>query len=305
MDLLRTSRAIFFVLFLAAVAFCDEPAVPTGYQKGTITPHAAIGRKSYDLITGKIGYQISNCADFQPGQVVDYRIKEDKVYILRPDGKDYKCSVEATTQSSSGPVTSTPDVPLYQKGTIGGFEVRRDTHIGGGGGGDNGTPGNPVSTWTRHAKVYELHGPNLIYKLDYCGAFQAGQFSPGQEVQFRVDGDRLYIVHDNKKEYSCQLEGTRAPDSTVAAESAKAAPASSAAPALSTARISITSVPDGADIEVDGGFSGNAPSDLEVPEGEHTISVKKSGYKDWQRKLRVVAGSNVHLNAEMERVAVQ
>jgi len=40
---------------------------------------------------------------------------------------------------------------------------------------------------------------------------------------------------------------------------------------------------------------------LEVPEGEHSIKVKKTGYKDWERKMRIVAGSNIRLNAEMER----
>lgn len=69
----------------------------------------------------------------------------------------------------------------------------------------------------------------------------------------------------------------------------------------SSAKLSITAVPDGADIEVDGNFSGNTPSDLEVPEGDHTIVVKKSGYKDWQRKMKLAAGSHIHLNAEMEK----
>jgi hypothetical protein len=73
--------------------------------------------------------------------------------------------------------------------------------------------------------------------------------------------------------------------------------------AASTARLSIVSVPDGADIEVDGNFSGNTPSDLEVPAGDRTITVKKSGYRSWERKLKVVAGSNVHLNAELEKEA--
>lgn len=85
------------------------------------------------------------------------------------------------------------------------------------------------------------------------------------------------------------------------------APASTVAPpaAPSTAKLSVASVPDGADIEVDGGFVGNTPSDVQVPEGEHTVVVKKSGFKDWERKLKVSAGSSVHLNAELEKVASQ
>jgi hypothetical protein len=77
-----------------------------------------------------------------------------------------------------------------------------------------------------------------------------------------------------------------------------------AAPAAAlTGKLSVGSVPDGADIEVDGSFVGNTPSDVQVAEGEHSVSVKKAGFKDWVRKLKVSGGSSVHLNAELEKVA--
>jgi hypothetical protein len=86
-----------------------------------------------------------------------------------------------------------------------------------------------------------------------------------------------------------------------------AAPQPVAAPvpvpaAVSTGKLSVASVPDGADIEVDGSFVGNTPSDVQVAEGEHTVAVKKVGFKDWERKLKVSGGSSVHLNAELEKV---
>lgn len=80
--------------------------------------------------------------------------------------------------------------------------------------------------------------------------------------------------------------------------------AATSPPAL-TAKLSVTSVPNGADIEVDGSFVGNTPSDVQLPEGEHNVAVKKSGFKDWERKLKVSAGSSVHLNAELEQTASQ
>jgi hypothetical protein len=92
---------------------------------------------------------------------------------------------------------------------------------------------------------------------------------------------------------------------TVAAQSKGDAPpqpvAVSAQVAPSTGKLSVLSVPDGADIEVDGSFVGNAPSDVQLPEGEHSIAVKKNGFKTWERKLKVTAGSNVKLNAELEK----
>jgi len=56
---------------------------------------------------------------------------------------------------------------------------------------------------------------------------------------------------------------------------------------------------------VDGSFVGNAPSDIQVTEGDHTVTVKKVGFKDWQRNLKVSAGSNIRLNAELEKAASQ
>jgi hypothetical protein len=69
-----------------------------------------------------------------------------------------------------------------------------------------------------------------------------------------------------------------------------------------TGKLSVGSVPDGADIEVDGSFVGNTPSDVQVAEGDHTVTVKKAGFKDWERKLKVTGGSSVHLNAELEKI---
>lgn len=83
---------------------------------------------------------------------------------------------------------------------------------------------------------------------------------------------------------------------------ASQSPASPAPPAKSAAaKVSIASIPDGADIDVDGSFVGNTPSDIDVADGEHTISVQKTGFKSWQRKLKVSDGSSVHLKAELEK----
>jgi hypothetical protein len=69
-----------------------------------------------------------------------------------------------------------------------------------------------------------------------------------------------------------------------------------------SAKLALLSDPSGADIEIDGSFVGNTPSDVQVSEGDHVVTVKKSGFKDWERKLKVSAGSNVHLNAELEKM---
>ena len=66
-------------------------------------------------------------------------------------------------------------------------------------------------------------------------------------------------------------------------------------------KLSVSSTPEGADIEVDGNFVGNTPSQLSITEGDHTIHIKKTGFALWERKLKVSAGSMVHIDAELEK----
>lgn len=87
-------------------------------------------------------------------------------------------------------------------------------------------------------------------------------------------------------------------------ETTAASPAAASPTALS-GKLQLESKPTGADIEIDGNFVGDTPSDVEVADGEHAVTVKKAGYKDWERKLKVSAGSSVHINAELEKIATQ
>ncbi len=66
-------------------------------------------------------------------------------------------------------------------------------------------------------------------------------------------------------------------------------------------RISVSSTPANADIELDGNFVGNTPSVIEVTAGEHSVFVKKTGYKNWERKLKVTGGV-VNISAELEKL---
>lgn len=68
----------------------------------------------------------------------------------------------------------------------------------------------------------------------------------------------------------------------------------------SAPKVNVASMPDGADIEIDGSFVGNTPSLVELAPGEHVVIVKKSGYKPWERKLKV-SGGEIKLTAELEK----
>jgi len=78
------------------------------------------------------------------------------------------------------------------------------------------------------------------------------------------------------------------------------APASATSTAAaSSAILDIVSTPDGADIEIDGAFSGDTPAKLTLAPGDHTITVKKSGYQPWERKMHVIPGT-VSLKANLQ-----
>ena len=84
---------------------------------------------------------------------------------------------------------------------------------------------------------------------------------------------------------------------------AKAAtPPTSASTDVSGAQLEVSSNPQGADIEIDGKFVGSTPSDLGVTPGQHQVSVKKSGFKPWQRDITVSSG-HVKIDAALEQQA--
>lgn len=187
---MRSLGSLFIAIFISAGLSAVAQTTP-GYQQGTIQP----GDHGFQIVGQGRQVGIGTCGKFQSGQSVEFRVDRNKVFV-RADGKEYTCFlIERTTSSQPSSQTAAPPALGYESGEILGYAVRRDT----------------VEKNTRAAKVYELRGANLLYLIDYCGSFQAGRFSPGQQIQFRVDADddRLYVQHDGDKEYGCQLEGMR------------------------------------------------------------------------------------------------
>jgi hypothetical protein len=54
--------------------------------------------------------------------------------------------------------------------------------------------------------------------------------------------------------------------------------------------VKITSVPDHADVEVDGVFYGNAGGEVKLPSGLHLVTVSLPGYEQWSKKILVQEG---------------
>lgn len=65
-----------------------------------------------------------------------------------------------------------------------------------------------------------------------------------------------------------------------------------------TTELDVSSVPDGAEINIDGKFAGNTPSTINVASGQHVIVVKMAAYQAWERTI-VTSGGKVKLSATL------
>ena len=115
------------------------------------------------------------------------------------------------------------------------------------------------------------------FKLDkknYRGVMRAVEQVSGVELVFDQEG-----IKDEKE--------------TVASRSGGAA--------LDVAVMEINSNPEGAEIEIDGAFSGTTPRTKRLDPGEYKIKIIMNGYKSWERKIRVEAGEEIPIAVELQK----
>ena len=95
------------------------------------------------------------------------------------------------------------------------------------------------------------------------------------------------------------LDPTKFNNQSGAVESGASKPEASA---TSLSAVVIKSTPDGAEITIDGKLVGTTPSTVQLTPGEHTISIDKSGFKQWQRTITVTAGGAINLEATLDKL---
>jgi PEGA domain len=146
---------------------------------------------------------------------------------------------------------------------------------------------------------------------DVPWGFKPTSFVIGDSVPVCVEKNKIYLQRPDGKQFKATIvQASRsAPDpsevDTAASSGAPAtsvpqAPAPAAATTATAAAVKIVSEPTGADIEVDGAYLGSTPSTLQLTAGDHNIVVRKQGFQDWKRSLKIVGG-DVTVNAQLTR----
>lgn len=65
--------------------------------------------------------------------------------------------------------------------------------------------------------------------------------------------------------------------------------------------VQISSEPSGAEITVDGDYTGSTPSQIKLQSGPHSVRITKKGFEPWERSIKVEAGESRNIDAELEK----
>jgi len=190
------------------------------------------------------------------------------------------------------------------------------------------TYGSATGSSTAIYRVYEeytIQAASLVYVCQEHIKWRwskPAKVTVNAPIEFAIEKDHIYIKGEDGKEHEAKIvkkisrssEFQRlstqpefpaplpaSPPSLVEHGNAAAGP-NSPASQQGTAEISVTSTPPGADIYIDGNFVGSTPSSMSATVGEHAISIKKRGYKTWERTLKVLGGK-INITAELEQAA--
>ena len=148
---------------------------------------------------------------------------------------------------------------------------------------------------------------NIDTKWSRCVPLQKGV-----TVDARRDKRGLIVYYvDDRGKVRKQLYTYVGPEPSATASAVaapipeKTAPATQTTPNPATAatvKCSFSSTPPGADITLDGKYVGSTPSVISVSsDGQHTVEMSLPGFAAWKRNLTVQSGSELTVNAVLEK----
>lgn len=138
-------------------------------------------------------------------------------------------------------------------------------------------------------------------------------FTIGDNVEVRFDKSSMFLKRSNGKEQKTNIEkrikvdaqtGDALSEAKVGLPNVPEQQPSAAASGIEqrkSGKITVTSVPESAEITVDKESVGNSPATLRLTAGKHNIMVNSDGYKSWVRDITVFPDSELSLNAKLEK----
>jgi hypothetical protein len=186
------------------------------------------------------------------------------------------------------------------------------------------TQAAPPAEWIKHAPVRaQLVGDTLFLKALAGEQFrlrvESNKPGPATDPWTADELEAEKSANTEQTEQTKSLVGLDEPQSpaksapphggapgpaTTASPSQDAAPAESPAPAgtdPTTGTVSISSTPYLADLYVDGENMGYTPAKLKLVPGKHTFRCEKQGYKPWTKEITLTTGSELTLDATLEK----
>ena len=111
-----------------------------------------------------------------------------------------------------------------------------------------------------------------------------------------------FVEQDSKKGATLTtvaLQTTTVQAERSPADDAQSQPVVESGPAMLPATVIVKSTPHGADINVDGKYMGSTPSTIQLPPGEHEVSIEIEEMRPWQRTMTTTAGSSSTIDAKL------
>jgi hypothetical protein len=294
-------------LLLTALAQSSSPPSPSS-QSQPVNAQPTAPSKGFVLedgtaVTLRLGRSLSS-ADAHAGDRVDFKVAEEvsvnRIVVILRDSRASGTVITAHKKRRMGRAgkldVSIDSVQLAdgEKVTLRAVkESRGGSHTGIMAGGMVATS---LIVWPVAPVFLLMHGKDVT-------------IPEGTEVTAYISGDvKLDLAKFQPAPFgpaAAPVAATQqfSPASPVATPNAGPTDAPPALPDQGTAaELEVSSSPDGADIEIDGNFVGSTPSTVGVAAGPHQLSVKKAGFKPWERKIAVSSG-HIKIDAALESQA--
>ena len=170
--------------------------------------------------------------------------------------------------------------------------------------GSKGSP--PPDEWTAQypvevqlqADTMYVRGPTARVKLHIRRRKSAGPMLP-----LTAEEKKNFVALDSPAQQESLIGFSK---ETKSAENPVTSPTQSdslpPAPAPpSTGTVVVRSTPYLSEVFVDGESMGYTPAKIKLPPGKHTFRVEKAGYKPWTKELTLTIGSELTLDANLDR----